>query len=294
LIELNKNLKFIPKMPRISIITINYNNLEGLKRTMESVVNQIWQEFEYIVIDGGSTDGSTAYIKSQRANIDYWVSEPDNGIYNAMNKGIKVATGEYLLFLNSGDHLYNDKVFQENNRQIVNSDLIYFNWQVIGDNFSKVVPYPDELQFSNLFFGSLPHQATFMKKALFDKFGLYDENLKIASDWKFIILALFIHRCSYRHVNETFSTFYLDGISNKLDFTDEREQVLNEYFGAYVSDYKTMLDLKRKKEILETNRFRMLSEIEKSLVAKKTVSVLFRLYVILFTKNKLKDILCKK
>jgi glycosyltransferase involved in cell wall biosynthesis len=93
-------------MPKLSIITINYNNLEGLQRTVESVVNQTWQEFEYIVIDGGSTDGSADFIESQSETIDYWVSEPDKGIYNAMNKGIAKASGEYLLFLNSGDHLF--------------------------------------------------------------------------------------------------------------------------------------------------------------------------------------------
>jgi glycosyltransferase involved in cell wall biosynthesis len=75
-------------MLKLSIITINYNNLDGLKRTFESVVNQTWQEFEYIIIDGGSTDGSAEFIESQAGNIDYWVSEPDRGIYNAMNKRI--------------------------------------------------------------------------------------------------------------------------------------------------------------------------------------------------------------
>ena len=78
---------------KLSIVTINYNNLEGLIKTMESVVNQTWKEFEFIVIDGGSTDGSAAYIESQSGNIDYWVSEKDAGIYNAMNKGIARATG---------------------------------------------------------------------------------------------------------------------------------------------------------------------------------------------------------
>jgi glycosyltransferase involved in cell wall biosynthesis len=85
-------------MPKLSIITINYNNLEGLKRTVESVVNQTWQEFEYIVIDGGSTDGSTEYIECQSKHFDYWVSEPDTGIYNAMNKVIAVPKGEWLYF----------------------------------------------------------------------------------------------------------------------------------------------------------------------------------------------------
>ena len=114
-------------IPKLTIITINYNNLEGLKRTVESVLNQTWQEFEYIVIDGGSNDGSAEYIESQSEHIDYWVSEPDKGIYNAMNKGIAKARGEYLLFLNSGDHLYSAKVLEENYGKIADFDLIYFN-----------------------------------------------------------------------------------------------------------------------------------------------------------------------
>ena len=129
-------------MPKISIITINYNNLEGLKRTMESVVNQTWREFEYIVIDGGSTDRSAAYIASQSENIDYWVSEPDNGIYNAMNKGIAKATGEYLLFLNSGDSFYDANVLQNvsnffnNDLSIIYGNSVYFKDDLFaGNNF---------------------------------------------------------------------------------------------------------------------------------------------------------------
>lgn len=278
-------------MPKLSIITINYNNLAGLKRTVESVVNQTWQEFEFVVIDGGSTDGSAAYIESQIEHIDYWVSEPDKGIYNAMNKGVAKATGEYLLFLNSGDCFFGNGVLQENYGLIEDQELIYFNCQLIGENFSKIVLYPDELQFSHLFFASLPHQATFIKKELFEKVGLYDENLKIASDWKFMIMALFIHECSYKHVNETLSTFYLDGISNQVDYSVERYQVLNEYFSGFVLDYKEISALRKQQKILEANRFRMLSEIEKSLVGKKLVSVFFRLYIILFLKKKLKKVL---
>ena len=93
---------------KFSIITINYNNCEGLRRTIESVVNQTCHDFEYIIIDGGSTDGSVDVIKQYADQIDYWVSEPDKGIYNAMNKGVAVAKGEYCLFLNSGDSLHNN------------------------------------------------------------------------------------------------------------------------------------------------------------------------------------------
>ena len=89
----------------LSIITINLNNREGLRKTIESVVNQTFQDFEFIVIDGASTDGSVEVIQDY-PRINYWISEPDTGIYNAMNKGIAKATGEYCLFLNSGDTLF--------------------------------------------------------------------------------------------------------------------------------------------------------------------------------------------
>lgn len=275
-------------MLKISIITINYNNLEGLQRTVESVVSQTWREFEYIVIDGGSSDGSAAYLESQSEHIDYWVSEPDTGIYNGMNKGIAKATGEYLLFLNSGDHFYNDRVLMDNHNQVLDYDLIYFNCQLIGKHFSKIVLYPDELQFSHLFYGSLPHQATFMKKELFERVGLYDENLKIVSDWKLMIIALFIHNCSYKHVNETLSTFYLDGISNQVDYSNETKQVLQEYFSAYIIDYDEWY---KNRKLLKMNRYRMLTEIEKSIFGKKIVSLLFRILIILFSKRKLKRVL---
>ena len=131
-------------MRKFSIITINYNNLEGLKRTVESVVNQTWQEFEYIVIDGGSTDGSAVYIESQKDKFDYWVSEPDKGIYNAMNKGIKVATGEYLLFLNSGDELIDIEALNKNHFHLEEMDLIYFDINVISDTTSFIKKYPQK------------------------------------------------------------------------------------------------------------------------------------------------------
>ncbi|MFV5688936.1 glycosyltransferase family 2 protein [Flavobacterium sp. ZT3R25] len=277
-------------MPKLSIITINYNNLEGLKRTVESVINQTWQELEFVVIDGGSTDGSAAYIASQSANINYWVSEPDKGIYNAMNKGIAKATGEYLLFLNSGDHLYNNTVLQENKRYLDNYDLIYFNLQIRNDTNSKIVIYPDKLCFSDLYDGYLPHPSTFIKKALFEIVGLYDENLKIVSDWKFFILAIFKYQCSYVKISETISTYYLDGISSITDSSEERNQVLNEYFSEYINDYEELLNIRNKlnlnAKILSSNRVKMLLEIEKSIIGKKLISIFFRSYLILFSKKR--------
>ena len=100
-------------MAKYSIITINYNNADGLRRTIESVVSQTFDDYEYVIIDGGSTDGSVDVIKEYENKISYWVSEKDGGIYNAMNKGVKASNGEYLIFMNSGDVFYRDKVLED-------------------------------------------------------------------------------------------------------------------------------------------------------------------------------------
>lgn len=278
-------------MSKISIITINYNNLEGLKRTVESVINQTWKEFEYIVIDGGSSDGSKEYIESHSKSIDYWVSESDSGIYNAMNKGIAKATGEYLLFLNSGDHFYGNTVLEKNYKFIDNYDLIYFDLQVINNESFNILKFPEEIRFSDLYarsFYSLLHPTTFIKKELFSLVGMYDEKYKIVSDWKFFLFALFRYNCSYKKINSILSSFYLGGISSSFDNHIERDKVLNEDFKAFISDYE---ELYVKTDLLNTNRFKMLQEIEKNIIGKKMVSLFFRAYIVLFSKNKLKNIL---
>lgn len=276
-------------MPKLSVITINYNNLEGLKKTIESVFSQTCKEFEYLIIDGGSTDGSVAYIESKSDAIDYWISEPDKGIYNAMNKGIELATGEYILFINSGDHLFSNKVVKSAEKYLQSYDVIYFNLQIISeDNRFKIHSLPDKLKFSDFFIDSWPHPSTFTKRELFDKVGLYDENLKIFSDWKFMILALFKYQCSYLKVDKILSTFYLGGISSQTDLFGERNQVLKEFFNGYVLDYE---ELYFNRKIVSANRFKMLQEIERTVVGKKLISLLFRVYIVLFSKRKLKDII---
>jgi glycosyltransferase involved in cell wall biosynthesis len=239
-------------MPKLSIITINYNNLEGLKRTVDSVVNQTWQEFEYIVIDGGSTDGSKEYIESQSATIDYWVSEKDTGIYNAMNKGIKAATGDYLLFLNSGDELYNMKVLEENYKDIHTEDLVYFDLCQMFETSTNIHIFSNEISYKTFLNGTIGHPTTFIKKELFDKYGFYDENLKIVSDWKFFFMVVAKFNASSRKINKTLSKFYMDGISstNVEEVANEREMVLRLEF----SDYIRLHDLENLFSLLEKSR----------------------------------------
>lgn len=234
----------------ISIITINYNNHLGLECTVESVQNQTYTNFEHIIIDGGSADGSKEYLESQNDKINYWISEPDNGIYNAMNKGIKVAKGEYLFFLNSGDDFVNSKALQSIAQSLSGEDIIYFNInQVSNREEIKVKRVPSELSFSYLYHDLPPHQSTFIKKKLFNDYGNYDESLKIVADWKFLILALLKYNATYKHIDKVFTNFYLGGVSSNSEsfklMQAEREIVLNKEFPILLNDLKYKYTLER-------------------------------------------------
>lgn len=230
---------------KITIITVNLNNLEGLKKTLDSVFSQSWKGFEYIIIDGASTDGSVEYIKKNEDKIDLWISEPDNGVYHAMNKGIKKATGEYILFLNSGDHFYNRKVLEQNVKFIKGYDLIYFNLQVVRGNKNYIKKYPDTLSFSYFVKDTLPHPATFIKREAFERTNYFNEDFKIVSDWKFFIDSVCKYNLSYKKIDTIFSTFYLGGMSsnpkNRTVKYNEIRQVLKSDYPAYVKDIDGIL-----------------------------------------------------
>lgn len=217
----------------LSIITINYNNKEGLKRTIISVMNQTFREFEYIVIDGGSTDGSKAYIESQSKNIDYWVSEPDQGIYHAMNKGIKIAKGAYLLFLNSGDHFYSNESLSFFKPYLLKNDMkdILYGNILVKSQKEFIKTYPEKLTFSYFVKDTLPHPGSLINKKCFNH-CLYDEDLQIASDWKFFMLGICKYKFTYQYINRVITTFHQDGISSTSPelVKQEREQVLLDEF----------------------------------------------------------------
>lgn len=244
--------------PLLSIITVNLNNKEGLKKTVSSVLEQTFTDFEYIIIDGGSTDGSREEIELYSDCLNFWTSEPDVGIYSAMNKGIVKAKGKYLLFLNSGDHFYNKHVLKRNASKLEAYDLIYFNLEVIEKDEANVKYFPEELRFSYFLTDSLPHPATFIKRVLFIDNGYYDENLKIVSDWKFFAECICLSNCSYLRVNSVLSTHYLDGISaeegNLPLIRDERRKVLKNSFGSFLLDYEETSVLKKKLTLLKNSR----------------------------------------
>ena len=234
--------------PKISIITINYNNLDGLKRTVKSVKNQTYQEFEYLIIDGGSNDGSLEFLKQNNDLFDYWVSEPDYGVYQAMNKGIEKAKGEYLIFLNSGDHFFKNDVLKKYNAFLNNYDLIYFNQYVIGKTKKFVKTYPEKLSFAHFLKDNLPQQSTFVKRELFNDLGLFKDDFKIVADWKFFIDCICKFNKSYLYVDKTLTTFYLDGISsfpeNMKVIFEEKQVVLKKGYPAYILDFEEVLENK--------------------------------------------------
>jgi len=213
---------------KLSIITINKNNAEGLKKTIESVVNQTFKDYEYIIIDGASSDGSVNIINEYSKYITYSISEPDEGIYYAMNKGVKVAKGEYSLFLNSGDYLSSKFILEKAFQYDFFEDIVYGNiimknsygqrMQMIRDHSLSILNAPG---MGNLL--SVYHQSTFIKVNLFLRFGLYRTDLSIGSDQAFFVKVIFENGVTYRYIPATISVFNGTGISNSNIIKSKQE-----------------------------------------------------------------------
>lgn len=225
---------------KLSIITINYNNCTGLKKTIDSVICQTWRDFEWIIIDGGSTDGSKELILSLNdnpdANLIYWCSEPDKGIYNAMNKGVCHAVGEYLVFMNSGDAFADKdtltKIFEEGYTAdiIIGRTISWDDGRIVSSrNSDEVSP------FLHLLYSSYPHQATLIRRTLLQKYP-YVEDYKIVSDWKFWMDAIVFGECSIAFSDVIVAKFDMEGISNANSELNnlERKDVLRSYFPPMV------------------------------------------------------------
>lgn len=245
--------------PKISIITINLNNAIGLKLTIESVMKQNYPYIEFIIIDGGSTDQSIDIINYFCNKINYWLSEKDNGIFHAMNKGINVAQGEYCLFLNSGDYLADNNTISSIFFNIsAQYDIIYCNSykNIIGKHF--IYQLPEKLSLSYLISNSLAHQSTFIRRSLFSDIGLYSEEYKFCADWDFFIRVYLADKFSFKHINIPVSVFDTNGKTNHPENTneihDELKQMKEKYFHHEIielaNDYYS---LKKKYSLIESS-----------------------------------------
>lgn len=261
------------KMKKLSIITINLNNKNGLIKTVQSVISQTFKDFEWIIVDGDSTDGSKDLLEKYIQYFTHCISEKDNGIYNAMNKGIKLAQGEYIYFLNSGDYLCNKDTLKNVFNHSITSDFINGNLILSDCSINKrdFGIHSNYITCYDLFSGNLNHQSTFIKKDLFYKYGMYDENLKIAADWKFFFMTIILHNRSVTYINQDIAYFDKTGISSKaLDITrKERTEYLNTILPQKViEDYKYLFHTNeirkyRFSRILYSLLYRMVTFYEK-------------------------------
>ncbi len=240
---------------RFSIITINFNNQNGLQRTITSILGQSFNDFEFLIIDGGSIDGSLEVIQKYESEIDYYVSEQDDGVYDAMNKGIKKAKGDYLIFMNSGDCFYNASSLElyANSIDETNADVYYGN--TIGEEGGRTIRsiiQPIDLNLSFWLFSTLNHQATAIKRELFVKYGFYDQSFKISSDWYFFIKMYLNHSVRFIHINEFVARYDLTGISSlsetSLIHQQERDFIIENRFPVYWKEYNALKELERIKD----------------------------------------------
>jgi glycosyltransferase involved in cell wall biosynthesis len=201
---------------KLSIITINWNNADGLRKTMDSVVAQLTDDCEYIVVDGESEDGSPGVVETYRNYLAHWVSEPNAGIYGNMNKGIVRAQGDYCLFLNSGDWLADD-VLARVIRECTGEDVIYFNTYLHygEDRPTEELSYPPDLTMRSFFKRTIGHQSTLIRRELFERYGLYNENNRIHSDYEFWIRAIIAEDCTCRYVSIPLAYYDMGGRSSR-------------------------------------------------------------------------------
>lgn len=226
----------------ISVITINLNNLKGLCDTVESVLSQQFNSFEYIVVDGASTDGSVAYLQTIRQKITYLISEKDGGIYDAMNKGINLANGEYVIFLNSGDFFHDNESLEKLAANKNGYDIVYGNMAVEDKGSRKIQRYPAKVNMDYFLKETLPHPSTLIKRDLFQQFGKYKTDFKIVSDWAFFVDVIIGARVKYNYVDAVVSVFNMQGVSSRSDsfklIRREMDSHLSIHYRWYFLKYK--------------------------------------------------------
>lgn len=208
---------------KLSVVTINYNNRAGLEKTLRSVTQQLTSDVEYIVIDGGSTDGSVELIRQYANHITYWVSERDKGIYNAMNKAIQVVQGEYINFMNSGDAYAAVDVLPQVLPRLCGKDFYIGDEKREQGSKLKIVHAPERIHFISIAHSALKHQATFIRTQLL-KDRPYDESYKIAADWEHMFHAFIFDNATYERLPLLVSDFDLSGVSSSKELEALQQQ----------------------------------------------------------------------
>lgn len=215
---------------KFSVITVNYNNKTGLENTIKSVISQTFSGYEFIVVDGGSSDGGSDIINQYHGYFSWWCSEPDTGVYNAMNKGIMHANGDYLIFMNSGDVFYDDNVLENVVNLNIDADIISGQVERM-DNGKLIREYTGNDLLMQLYQDTINHQGSFIKRSLFDH-SKYDESLKVVSDWKFWVEKIIYEGCKTEVIRLIIAKQDMTGLStsSSIFWHDERKKVIDELF----------------------------------------------------------------
>ena len=222
--------KNIGDKPLVSIITAVYNGNAALDETIKSVLSQDYPQFEYLIIDGGSNDGTIETLKNFDDSIDYWMSEPDKGVYDAFNKGIDLANGEWLYFIGDSDCFIDNHVLQRIFSKTYKSKLLYGDvmWGDTG------IVYDGKFDKIKLYNQNICQQAIFYNRELFHAIGKFDLRYQLVADWVFNIRA-FAFKDSYpAYINTIVANYSLDGMSTNVwdqDFLNERDYLIKRYFG---------------------------------------------------------------
>lgn len=221
---------------KLSIITVCFNEAGDIAKTCDSVVGQNYDNFEWIVVDGGSTDGTVEILKKYEKNITILISEKDNGVYDAMNKGIKMAKGDYVIFLNGGDSLFGkdvlDKVF---GKSLYGADVLYGNCCVVNmDSSQQILDFPESIDRKYFIDSNINHQSTFIKKDLFERCGYYNNDYRILADYE-KWLCFFDKKAIFKKIPLVVSNFKgFNGLSSREQLKDlvekERNVIMKKYF----------------------------------------------------------------
>jgi glycosyltransferase involved in cell wall biosynthesis len=224
--------------PKLSIITVVYNSVKSLEETILSVINQDFDNFEYIIIDGGSTDGTLEIIKKYQYRITLWISEPDEGIYDAMNKGIRLSKGKWVYFLGADDIFYNNLVLQNMSKLMFDTSKVYYGNVLFK---SKNIIYDGAFDFFKIATRNICHQSILYCRQVFEEFN-YNLRYKIYADYD-LNLKLFNHKkIKFKYINLTIAIFNDNGLSGlkTLDqnFEDDRLQIIKKQLPYYAYIYR--------------------------------------------------------
>lgn len=221
-----------PNEPLVSVITVVRNGEKDLEKTIKSVINQTYSNIEYIIVDGGSTDGTLDIIKKYEDKIDYWISEPDKGIYDGMNKGIDMVKGDWIIFMNSGDIFYLKNTVENVVNEIEkDTDLAFGDWIVKYPQYGNIKKHRKAGELKDLWKGMIFfHQALFTRTNILkeNKFDYY--NYKTAADYDFVIKAYY-KKYKFQKINQIIAMVTAGGISDvkRVDVIKEQLAILKEY-----------------------------------------------------------------